>query len=321
MHERSIRCNKNLFLDSHSCHSVSKENDSKSRIVKMQVESILKQSMHFMHQFPYIKDFSVFELYCNNIGVERAHVRVLWETMSSIQVYEISVGLIRKQIQSLYSVANTGHYRIMQMKTLRICLFCCQFNTPPLFRYDPRRNVVHCNKCEIKDSIVEIEMIGRIVVVAGIHLILDPNSNEIVVFAGLMDNIPQIKWNSIKHINPLRLAMAQTSILQVVCNKTMNNNLIPSATHDFIRVRRNGCKYVHNLNYETGTRCVFCRSTTIVQSSSILDIYNMQLVNVSVCSKHKIPEYTMKTNFMNINTYVNIVVHRVSNYRGVKNRV
>jgi hypothetical protein len=104
-----------------------KNNIYKTRIARKRVHEVLNENTRQIHKFPFVRDFVVFELYCNKMGIEHSRVDVLWDTLNTVQVYEVSSNLIRQQIQSLMKVTHGNRNHLNQLKTLRLCSLCCQF--------------------------------------------------------------------------------------------------------------------------------------------------------------------------------------------------
>jgi hypothetical protein len=315
MHERNMRYNKKLTRLSNYLVKSSHFQPRKPRCIKATIGKQIIECVHLIHKLPYIKDFALFERYCLKINIEEKYINTLWETTQLVEIYEVSRTLMQAQLASLAHIRQNCDLKFFHMKTLLVCLYCCQFNPPSLFRYNPRSRCFSCNRCEIIDSVVEIDMLGRIVKINGVPLFLSPHTNQIVLYNGFglinQHTINEIKWNLVPHISTLKNACNNLSMSCVLSSNTTHNNKVTLyATRSFIDARKLGCIIPHKLDTTFTKQCCFCRSTMIVEQCNLLDIYNMAYLIVSVCIKHKVPVYVIPLKNMNICTYIDIVLSR-----------
>jgi len=184
MFERCCRYNKNSM--SHNYQEVYQNNTTILRPIrnKQDLHSVLSVCMPLLGKIPYTQYFSVFDMHCRRHGIDVAYINVLWETMKTVKVYEISANLIQAQKQILARKCKNNSVHIQRLSTILVCLFCTQKNVCPTFRHDVRMDEYTCNRCNIKNSVFEIDLIGRVVVLCGMPLIFSICCNEVVVLSG-----------------------------------------------------------------------------------------------------------------------------------------
>jgi len=133
---------------------------------------MLRECMHHVASLPFTDDFVVFEASCRRRGIRSAHMQVLWSTFQAVRVYELTGGIVRAQLYAIAHLSPVSSLKTKTINSLLVCLYCCQFNIFPTFRYDIRQRTYTCNTCEIPGSTVEINMIGRVVVIMNTPLVL-----------------------------------------------------------------------------------------------------------------------------------------------------
>lgn len=321
MLERSVRLYKAA-----SMHKDHFENEivhkKKLRITRTNTTASLRECIHYLNDMPNISDFAVFESYCVRNHIEYRFINVLWDAISCVQVYEISTTLLDQQITSLSKQYIVNSQEVSAKQTLLVCLCCSQFNNNTTFRYDTRHNKYQCSRCDINDTVVEINMLGRIVVVNKIALVLSTKINKIVVYNGVLCggclNLPEIEWDKLRQFSTLQYTLKHTSLL--TCVKLISNstdaeyNNTNDTLSDFYQRRFSGDKSYIKVN-KTKAKCAFCRSMTITERYLLVDVYNMQIVSVPVCYKHTLPKYSPDIRTFNINTFGDMIDFKTNNKR------
>jgi len=195
MFERCCRYNKNSLhcaytemyntSPSPSLHSGASTSSSTLAMRNKRVPHELDpQCFLMLSNIPYTRFFAVFEMYCRRNAIASTHINMLWDHMQLIQVYEVSVDLIQQQTKLLRANWDCNKVQIHRQSTLLVCMLCAQKNVFPTFRHDVRNNKYTCNRCNIGNSVFEIDLIGRIVVVCNVPLVFSLCCQKIVILSG-----------------------------------------------------------------------------------------------------------------------------------------
>jgi hypothetical protein len=316
MYERNMRCNKISISKLYHIDSISSMTKSR-RLIRMQTIKVFKECMHIIKTTPYIKDFMLFESYCIRIGLNSEYINIIWDTLNNVKIHEISGDLIHKQLISLNSEFGINTRQMTMKRKLLLCIVCNQHNMSSMFRYDARSMKFLCNKCDIYDSVYEIDMLGRVIVINNIPVYLSPYSNNIVLWNGYNTNlIPEIRWSLLNSLNAVNLLVNNMHSFSCIflnnSHNTVNTKLTNIIDRNFIVSRMNGNRALLPLVSisRTQIKCSFCRSNSIYEFYNIIDIYNKEVVSVPVCAKHNVPKYIIETQYMNITTLTNIITGR-----------
>jgi len=294
---------------------------------------------------PYTRFFSVFEMYCQRHTITSTHINALWDHMQLIQVYEVSVELIRQQTKILRANWDCNKIQIHRQSTLLVCMLCAQKNVFPTFRHDVRNNQYTCNRCNIANSVFEIDLIGRIVVVCNVPLVFSLCCQKIVILTGrgtelstpshmsscaqqtqlLRMSTPMqseknacnalpscacIAWD--KHTTTLNFSQVLGSIS---VSQHIARHELPvlrrwdTASREYMQLRIAGSTAVIAISQYNRNACCLCRINAVQNKYTLLDIYNNSMVIVTVCSKHSLPAHLCAT-VLTLSAYISAIQAR-----------
>ena len=285
--------------------------------------------LHVLASVPHTRFFSVFEMYCQRNHIASTHINVLWDHMQLIQVYEVSVQLIQQQTKVLSASWDCNKIQMHRQSTLLVCMLCAQKNVFPTFRHDVRNNQYTCNRCNVANSVFEIDLIGRIVVVCNVPLVFSLCCQKIVILTGRGTelNTPQprplhskrsleaplstdtraacehagsscscIAWD--KHTTTLNFSQVLGSI-SISQHIARHEPSVPrrwdTATREYMQLRNAGSTALIRISPQTKLICCMCRINAVQNKYTLLDIYNNSMVIVTVCSKHSLSAHLCRT--------------------------
>jgi len=326
MFERCCRYNKNSM--SHNYQEVYQNNTTILRPIrnKQDLHSVLSVCMPLLGKIPYTQYFSVFDMHCRRHGIDVAYINVLWETMKTVKVYEISANLIQAQKQILARKCKNNSVHIQRLSTILVCLFCTQKNVCPTFRHDVRMDEYTCNRCNIKNSVFEIDLIGRVVVLCGMPLIFSICCNEVVVLSGTgteftplpfqrgqsgeQEKCRCVKWDRNATSVNFQHVLESVSLSQSISLYTQKAPVKwDTASREYMQQRIAGSTQNIVITQSTRNMCCMCKINAVQQKYILLDVYNARLVIVPVCSKHGMPMRVMPT-ITTVTAYIQFILFK-----------
>ena len=288
---------------------------------------------------PYTRFFSVFEMYCQRNNITSTHINALWDHMQLIQVYEVSVELIQQQNKALRANWDCNKIQIHRQSTLLVCMLCTQKNVFPTFRHDVRNNQYTCNRCNIANSVFEIDLIGRIVVVCNVPLVFSLCCQKIVILTGKGTELNTPKQGHCATQQQQLLCMPSSNTPSTAClshspscacipwdkhTTTLNFSQVLGslsvsqhiarhedpvlrrwdiASREYLQLRIAGNTSVIAISQYNRNACCLCRINAVQNKYTLLDIYNNSMVVVTVCSKHSLPPHLCNT-VLTVSAYI-----------------
>jgi len=332
MFERCCRYNKNsLHCGYNEMYNCSVSSNHASARTKRTNSELAPQCLQALARVPYTRFFSVFEMYCQRHNIKSTHINSLWDHMQLIQVYEVSVELIEQQSKALRANWDCNKIQIHRQSTLLVCMLCAQKNVFPTFRHDVRNNQYTCNRCNIANSVFEIDLIGRIVVVCNVPLVFSLCCHKIVILTGKGTELNAPKTAHHMSQQTELLGMSSSKITGTECSQhtpscgciawdkhttTLNFSQVLGslsisqhiarheepvlrrwdvASREYLQLRIAGNTSVIAISQYNRNACCFCRINAVQNKYTLLDIYNHSMIILTVCSKHSLPPHLCKT--------------------------
>jgi len=310
MYERTSRYNKNMFLgslgqgvDTTACFRLRSVKTKKQNIL-----NILKTSLHNLSGVPYTGCFQIFDNYCQRKNIATGHINVLWDTMQRIKIYELSLDLFQTQKNEIEHQKNaSSEIHMRRQSNLLVCISCIEKNIFPTFRYNVRKNEYKCTRCDIKGSVFEVNVMGRLIVVCNIPLVFSTCCRSIVVYSGTGNEFHSsevpckcIKWTNNTNTSTFNQLISSMSVSQYVFQvENVKPTELKTATWQFMRGRMDGniqpsFDQLHTERLRTYPCCLCPNSTCANQKYFLLDIYSRAMICVNVCMKHSIPDHARK---------------------------
>ena len=301
MFERCCRYNKNSLHRNYQEMYQHVSSSSRPRKNKQDLHSVLSACMPMLSHIPYTRNFSVFDMYCRRRQIETMYINPLWDTMCAVQVHEISAEFIQAQQSVLARRCQNNRVHIRRLSTILVCLYCIQKNTCATFRHDVRRNEYTCNRCNIKKSVFEIDLMGRVVVICGVAIAFSVCCSEVVVLSGRgteFTALPAtgsqecacVKWDKHSTSANFHNVLSSVSISQSIATYAPP---VPRrwdiASRQYIQERIAGNTDNLVIAQHARSMCCMCKVNAVQQKYILLDIYQASLVVVPVCSKHTMP--------------------------------
>ena len=95
------------------------------------------------------------------------------------QVHELTRNLVETQMQALCTAHLPSSPLMRAQQTLTLCLFCTYFNVEGLFRLDCRSQEYSCARCNLRGTVVQINLLGRLLYIDRVPLVLSPESGQV----------------------------------------------------------------------------------------------------------------------------------------------
>jgi len=287
---------------------------------KQQHELLLRECMHHVATLPFTEEFVVFEASCRRRGIPGAHMQALWSTFQAVRVFELTGGIVRAQLQAIAHLSPVNSLKTKTISSLLVCLFCCQFNLFPTFLYDIRQRTYTCNKCEIPGSAVEINMIGRVVVIMNTPLVLSVPDCCVVVWNGCYQDftsgaevarVPVVPWGRLSVSSFFGALLRATLPMQYITQEQADAPATwPCASVELMLARSAGRTASMPLaEHSMLRRCCMCRNSVVAQRYLLLDIHNMCMVTVCVCSRHAVAMRFINTTVVTVTDYLHMIEH------------
>jgi len=287
---------------------------------KQQHELLLRECMHHVATLPFTEEFAVFETSCRRRGIHSAHMQVLWSTFQAVRVHELTGGVVRAQLRAIARLSPVNSLKTKTISSLLVCLFCCQFNLFPTFRYDIRQRTYTCNKCEIAGSAVEINMVGRVVVIMGTPLVLSVPECAVVVWNGCYQEFargadvprePVVPWGRLSVSSFFGALLRATLPMQFITQEHPEAPATwPCASAELMLAR--GAGRTESVALAEGAalkRCCMCRNSVVAQRYLLLDAHNMCMVTVCVCSRHAVAQRFIHSTVVTVADYLDMIAH------------
>jgi hypothetical protein len=294
---------------------------------KQDMHAILGECMPMLSHIPYTRHFSVFDMYCRRRKIDISYINTLWDTMCAVQVHEISAEFIGAQQRVLAAKCKNNRVHIQRLSTILVCLYCVQKNACPTFRHDVRRDEYTCNRCNIKNSVFEINLVGRVVVICGVAIAFSVCCSEVVVLSGRgteysltppgftahAQPAPKcacVRWDKHSTSSNFHNVLSSVSISQSI---TLYSVPVPRkwdvASRQYIQQRIAGCTQSLAIAQAPRSICCMCKVNAVQQKYVLLDIYQASLVVVAVCSKHALP-LRMVPSITTVSAYIDFILSR-----------
>ena len=347
MFERCCRYNKNSLHCGYSeMYNTSVTASNATTRLKKTDNEHTPLCMEALGSVPHTRFFSVFEMYCQRKHFASTHINVLWDHMQLIQVYEVSVELIQQQTRALRASWDCNKIQMHRQSTLLVCMLCANKNVFPTFRHDVRNNKYMCNRCNIANSVFEIDLIGRIVVVCNVPLVFSLCCHKIVLLTGrgteLNSPHPTAKLCQQSHATQLPMGVhadtgcknggsscaciawdkhtTSLNFSQVLASISISQHIarhepsVPrrwdTASREYMQLRIEGSTALIRVSPQTRLICCMCRINAVQNKYTLLDMYNKALVIVTVCSKHSLPAHMSHT-VQTVSGYLEYISTRV----------
>ena len=328
MYERCCRYNKNSISCNYQEVYQQTQPVHANRHSKHDVHAILSECMPMLSHIPYTRHFSVFDMYCRRRKIDTAYINTLWDTMCAVKVHEISAEFIEAQHKVLAIKCKSNRVHIERLSTILVCLYCVQKNACPTFRHDVRRNEYTCNRCNIKNSVFEINLIGRVVVICGVAIAFSVCCSEVVVLSGRGTEYSLIPPGCVSHVHAgaqkcacVRWDKHSTSpnFYNVLSSVSISQSITqyappeprkwPVASRQYMQQRLSGCMECLQVVQAARSTCCMCKVNAVQQKYILLDIYQASLVVVPVCSKHTLPLRIAST-ITTVSGYIDFILTR-----------
>ena len=346
MFERCCRYNKNsLHCGYNEMYNNSMSVGNAAARTKRTNIELAPLCLEVLASVPYTRFFSVFEMYCQRNSITSTHINALWDHMQLIQVYEVSVELIQQQTKILRASWDCNKIQIHRQSTLLVCMLCAQKNVFPTFRHDVRNNQYTCNRCNIANSVFEIDLIGRIVVVCNVPLVFSLCCQKIVILTGKGTELSTPSYMSscaqqTQHLRTSTSVPSETSACKLTpsCGciawdkhtTTLNFSQVlgsisvsqhiaqyerptlrrwDMASREYMQLRIAGSTAVIAISQYNRNSCCLCRINAVQNKYTLLDIYNNSMVIVAVCSKHSLPQHLCAT-VLTLSAYISAIQAR-----------
>jgi len=344
MFERCCRYNKNsLHCGYNEMYNTSASANHAAVRAKRAANELAPLCLEVLSNVPYTRFFSVFEMYCQRNNIVSSHINTLWDRMQLIQVYEVSVELIQQQSRALRANWDCNKIQIHRQSTLLVCMLCAQKNVFPTFRHDVRNNQYTCNRCNIANSVFEIDLIGRIVVVCNVPLVFSLCCQKIVILTGrgtelstpaaaskekqghfLRLSSPPTNESAAKTVSPCACIAwdKHTTTLnfsQVLGSISISQHIArheqpvlrrwDTASREYMQMRIGGSTAMIRISQQPRHICCLCRINAVQNKYTLLDIHNNAMVILTVCSKHSLPAHLCST-VLTVSAYIEIMQAR-----------
>jgi len=256
-------------------------------------------------------------MYCQRNNIVSSRINTLWDRMQLIQVYEVSVELIQQQSRALRANWDCNKIQIHRQSTLLVCMLCAQKIVFPTFRHDVRNNQYTCNRCNIANSVFEIDLIGRIVIVCNVPLVFSLCCQKIVILTGRGTELSTpaaaslekqghflrllspptnesaaktaspcawIAWD--KHTTTLNFSQVLGSI-SISQHITRHEQPVlrrwDTASREYMQMRIAGSTTMIRISQQPRHICCLCRINAVQNKYTLLDIHNNAMVILTVC--------------------------------------
>jgi len=333
MFERCCRYNKNSIHSNYQeVYQHSPAASHGLRHNRQDLHTVLSACMPMLSHIPYTRDFSVFEMYCYRQKIDTTYINTLWDSMCAVQVHEISAEFIQAQQKVLAIKCKNNPVHIHRLSSILICLHCIQKNTCPTFRHDVRRDEYTCNRCNIKNSVFEVNLLGRVVVICGVAIAFSVCCSQVVVLSGrgteytavppgygvghsddgVHKNCSCVRWDKHSTSANFHNVFSSVSISQsIAVYSAPQPRKWDVASREYIVQRIAGNTQYITILPNTRSMCCMCKVNAIQQKYILLDVHQASLVVVPVCSKHTMPLRIIPT-VMTISAYIDFILAKKS---------
>lgn len=267
----------------------------------------------YLDMVPQTSNFCIFEFVCCRRGIPRQVVATLWDLQKRVRVHELSAEICNRQLQSLRRRGIVSPQNIKRSLTTLICLNCTTTGAFPSYRQDLRRNAFVCTRCDSPDLCVEVDILGRVLVINDVPLVFSTCCCEMVVYTGTQNEISDTdvacrhtKWSKNSSSCSFHNAINNIKFMQFIYDDSFPRKAraIKYISRAFVLARRQN-DFSCTPCYSTQKTCAMCRSIS-QKTYFLVDIFSEAKFGMRVCSKHCIPAKWKEDSVFTLQKYLAI---------------
>ena len=330
MFDRGLRYSKSIGCKPNVCEKYDKDTDTlrKNRWRRDDVLSVFNENPRILYEIPYTDDFSIFQRFCERKGILNTKGMIIWYVIRHLQVKPMTAQLATEQTRALSAKYVPGSTEMRNMSCCNICLVCSFLGHEYPLRYNPESHRQMCSRCGIPDTVLNINLIGRIMYVHGVGFALSPCSAETEIFqpiefmkeSGLVDTMSKITFKEVARNMKLRNICQNLSFGSYIVASINILDRIPIP----IMTINDGEENLTWTDYsQTHKNCMQCRSISIIETHTLIDTCRECLVNINLCQRHCIPSIAKNIQLITVADYWRIqeFIHSVYSRRGFAGKV
>lgn len=316
MYERTSRSSKTILHGKKLNHVPMKLAKRSARRGDVAVD--ISECARWSHDIPYTESFAIFEMICKRRNIPESCIMHIWEAQKCIRVFELTAEIMQRQVQALCDSGFTSSLHMKKKCCIVVCMFCVQNNHVSSLRANVRNGQFVCNRCDVPGTCVEIDLLGRVVVINKIPYVLSTCCCRVVVFGGMYKEFMDRKCCTGKHVfwsdNSVSVSFTtllnNVSPMQVIGPSDLITVSDPTkyATREFMIERQNGNTSYMSAQAGKVPTCCMCssRCSQAHKLHRFLDIYNEEFLFLPVCARHDIPVKWSGINVKTIQKYLEI---------------
>ena len=288
--DRGIRYSKSIGCKPRTA-AVPRTAVTRTRWKRVDLLAALREHGERVGTFPYARDFTLFEAYCERRRIPTTHRMVLWNIVSHIYVEPLTQGMAAEQIQALadsFGIMSSRMHKNMHYTT---CMVCSFFGHEQKLRYDTDRQCYDCAQCEIPGTVACFPLVGRILYAHGIAFALAPVSGKLMLFSPLQQqgSLPVRSAHAFEL--DIAAAIMNHNTRQSCQQLNLGHVLVALPTHTeagripVLESDESGMR----TSASGKQHCCMCRSLAITESHVLLDTCGPSLVLAHLCPRHAVP--------------------------------
>lgn len=212
---------------------------------------------------------------------------------SRCKVYPLPCNLASMQCAALLKRYSSDHFQMENMMKIHICMKCCNklngFTVSSKLRLCMQTNKLRCASCGLQNSILSVNMLGKILVIQGASYILCPCCGTFKRWNCTGNEFTKPCEFADHYSNP-RIGTSLSSILKMSneYSEFKNRKNARQATAD-----PSNAKTIKN-GRACSKECIRCGKTSNLERVTVLNArYGVQ-IQLYLCAKHVLPGYIMK---------------------------
>lgn len=262
---------------------------------------VIIRNITTIRKMPYTQNFHLIEAFCRRQQMSLSDIPSIWDVMQNLQIYELSSCITEQQLNTLHRLFTANSIQVYRRSRLLVCVACVMCNVFATFRYDTRHKVSVCNRCEKSETVIDIDMIGRVVYIFKTPFVLTVCCGQIVLYSGngseftescTAETCNHIAWSRHTTSSIFRLKIHGMGLWQIAVESTHKLSGEKAggcwlyAGREFLKSRIEGQKTLPKPVSVLVRRCSMCKSASVVKIYTLLDVETRSLVVVPVCHRH-----------------------------------